>query len=160
MTEKDWSDSDEERSDNQKIEGTEMHLKGCSRQDQSVSRRVVLTEGDRELALGVLHSMTLVDDHVHPLDLAEERLLPNDVLECRDKDLEVAALDLCSRDSTSFDRSLEDDSRDRRRPLLELERPVGDRRERDDDEVGALLLLGFDEEGDERERLDRLSETL
>ena len=56
--------------------------------------------------------------------------------------------------------NLVDDRRNRRSPLLKLERPVCDGRERDDDEVGSVLLLGLDEEGDEGEGLNRLSETL
>jgi hypothetical protein len=120
----------------------------------------VLSQGLRELALRVFHPVALVDDHVDPLDLAEERLLADDVLERRDDDLEVAALDLCGRVAPGLGRALEDDGRDRGRPLFKLERPVGDGREGDDDEEGPPLLLLLDQERDERERLDRLAEAL
>lgn len=68
----------------------ETHLERRSRQDESVPRRVVLRERLRQLGLGVLHPVAFVDDHVHPLDLAEQRLLADDVLERRDDDLELA----------------------------------------------------------------------
>jgi hypothetical protein len=50
----------------------------------------VLRERLRQLGLGVLHPVAFVDDHVHPLDLAKQRLLADDVLERRDDDLELA----------------------------------------------------------------------
>jgi hypothetical protein len=139
----------EEREKRERRKKSKTNLKRRSRQDESVPRRVVLTEGDRELALGVLHSMTFVDDHVDPLDLTEERLFSDDVLERRDEDLEVTTLDSRRGVSSSLGRALVDDGRDGGRPLFELERPVGDGRERDDDEVRALLLLGLDKKGDE-----------
>lgn len=120
----------------------------------------MLRERLRQFGLGVLHPVALVDNHVHPLDLAEQRLLADDVLERRDDDLELARLDPRGRVSTGLGRALEDDGRHCRRPLFKLERPVGDGRQGDDNEERTPLLLLLDQERDERKRLDRLSETL
>lgn len=97
---------------------------------------------------------------MHPLDLSQQGLLPDDILERRDEHLEVARLDLDSGVPSSLRRSLVDYGRDRGRPFLKLECPVGDGGERDNDEVRAVLLLGLDEEGDEGEGLDGFAQTL
>ena len=136
------------------------YLERRSSENEAVARRVVRREGDGELALRVLHAVTLVDDHMDPLDLGEEGTILDDVLVRREEDLEAALTNLPLRLLALRRRALVRDHLDRRRPLFELHDPVGHRRERDDDEEGAVLLLRLDKERDERDCLDRLAESL
>ena len=88
------------------------------------------------------------------------RAVLDNVLVRREEDLELAHLQLVLEGATGCGVALVGDDPDRRGPLGELAGPVGERRERDDDEVRATLALDLDEEGNERDSLDSLSETL
>lgn len=136
------------------------HLERCSGENKTVARGVVRRESNRQFTLRVLHAMSLVDDHVHPLDFGEERSVLDDVFVRREEDLEVALSNLPLRLLPLRWRTFVRDHLDRGRPLFKLHDPVGHRREGDDDEEGAVLLLRFDEERDEGDGLDRFPESL
>ena len=100
------------------------------------------------------------DDHVDPLHPAEVNSILDDVLVRREHDLEVIRPELRLQHLALRRVALIRDHLDTRRPLCKLARPVRHRRERHDDEVRPALLLDLDEVGDERDRLNRLAETL
>lgn len=104
--------------------------------------------------------MTLINNHMQPLDLGEQRAIFDDVLISREQDLEVARANLVLRILALVGGALVGNHLDRGGPFLEFRDPVGHGREGNDDEVGAVLLFGFDEEGNEREGLDRFAESL
>lgn len=104
--------------------------------------------------------MSLIDDHVQPLDLGQKWSILDDVLVSRQENLEVPLSDLLLCRFTLSRSSFVRDDSDGRSPSFEFGNPVRHRRERDDDEVGTGLLLVFDEVRDERESLNRLPETL
>ena len=58
-------------------------------QDQPVFRSVILVERLTQFTLDVFHSVTLINDHVYPLDLAENRSFLDNVLVSRQADLEI-----------------------------------------------------------------------
>lgn len=108
------------------------HLQRGTCQNQAISARIVLRQSLRELAVGVLHTVTFVDDHVDPFVLCEERSVLNDVLVGREEDLERVPLDLVLQTLPDWGRPLVDHHFDARGPLGKLQRPVAERRQRDD----------------------------
>ena len=100
------------------------------------------------------------NDDVEPLDPAQVDTVLDDVLVRGQQDLEVARPEVALQALTLRGVTLVRDRPHAWRPLSELARPVGHRRERYDNEVRAALFLGLDEERDERDCLDSLAETL
>lgn len=163
--------------------GKKTHLKRRSGQDETVPRVVVLRQRDGELGRGVLHAVTLVDDHVEPLGLGEEGSVLHvsrprsalngggrkrgrevthldDILVRRQQHLKVTPPNLTLRRLPLRRRPLVTHQLYARRPFIKLGDPVGHGREGDDDEVRTGLTLLFDQVGDEGEGLDRFAETL
>ena len=97
---------------------------------------------------------------MHPLHLTQNRAILDDILIRRQQHLEVARPDLALQYLPLRRVALVRDHLDARRPLCELARPVRHGRERHDDEVRPALLLDLDKVGNERDRLNRLAETL
>ena len=56
------------------------YLKGSTCQNESISRRVILIKRLAEFRLDVLHPMSLVYNHVDPLDFREQQSLLNHIL--------------------------------------------------------------------------------
>lgn len=102
----------------------------------------------------------LTDDHVHPFHPAQNLAILDNVLVCRQKDLEVAGTDLGLQRSSLGRVTLVSDHLDSRSPLRELAGPVRHCGQRHNDQVGSALAFGLDQEGDERNSLDGFSETL
>ena len=75
--------------------------------------------------------MTFVDDHMMPLNFAENTDFPDDVFVSRQKDLEVNPLDSVGEKLSALFVSLEDKCSNRRCPFREFRRPVGQSRQRD-----------------------------
>lgn len=63
-------------------------------QDEAELGVVILVEGLRQLGLGVLHSVSFVNDHVHPLRTGQIRSISNDELVGGDADLPAWASEL------------------------------------------------------------------
>ena len=104
--------------------------------------------------------------HEHlPLDLAELLDVPQRDLVRRQQNVHLQLLHrrpelVLARDRARGGAADVRDDVQLGRPRLEPRLPGGNRRQRHDDEVGPALLLGLDEERDQRDRLDSLSETL
>ncbi|KAH3666185.1 hypothetical protein OGAPHI_004374 [Ogataea philodendri] len=60
-------------------------------QNQSVSGVVVLLQSERQFRGGILHTVTLIDDHVRPFELAQQRPVSNDVFVSCEQHREVSA---------------------------------------------------------------------
>lgn len=135
-------------------------MKRGTSENQTVARGVISREGNRQLRLSVLHSVTFVDDHMNPLDLGEQRSIFDDVFVRRKQDLELSLANFPLRLFSLGRRPLVRNHLDGRSPLFELHDPIRHRRKGNDDEERTVLLLRFDEEGDEGDGLNRLSESL
>lgn len=121
---------------------------------------IVFVQRLTEFRLDVLHSVTFVDDHVHPSMSSEVNSLSDDILVSDQTDLPVSLLGILDplvQLETFLLVSFHDDRADRWGPSLELEHPVGQCRKRDNDEERSLFVLLLDQVRDERDRLDRLS---
>ena len=136
------------------------HLQRGTRKNQPVPRRVVLVERLAQFRLYILHPVTLVDDHVDPLDLGKHWALLDDVFVRREADGKVVGADAGVRFFALRRRSLEDHDADVGRPALKLHVPVGQGRQGHNDEERPALLFLLDQVRDERDGLDRLAETL
>ena len=128
---------------------------------------VVLCKSLGKLGLRIFHTMSLIylnlisslshpkltilrtNNHVHPAQSAKRRSILDDILICRQQNLELAHPDFLHESTTLGRVAFVRDHLDARSPLCEFARPVRHRRERDDDKVWATLLLHLDEEGDE-----------
>ena len=51
--------------------------------------------------MSVLHSVTLIDNHILPLSFAKKRFVLHDVVECCDKDIELASSEKNQLDHTT-----------------------------------------------------------
>lgn len=102
-------------------------------QNQPIPRRVVLVKRLTEFTLDILHPMTFVDNHVYPLDLAQQRSLLDDVLVRREADLEVERSDLVVLILSLGRGAFENHRSDGRCPFLELHRPIGQGGQGDND---------------------------
>ena len=97
---------------------------------------------------------------MNPSNLSQDWSVLDDVLIRREQHLELAHPDLVLQRTTLLRVALVRDHIHTRCPLRKLAGPICHGRQRDNDEVRATLLLGLDEERDQRDRLDSLSETL
>lgn len=59
------------------------YLEWSTGQDEAIARMVILSQHKRQLGLGVLHSVTFVNDHMHPFDFAQDRAILDDIFKCR-----------------------------------------------------------------------------
>lgn len=75
-------------------------LKWSASEQDSMSRDVLLAQGLSELGLGVLHAMTFVDDDVLPLDLAQGRLVVQDILVRGQYDVELLVFEMLGEDGS------------------------------------------------------------
>ena len=125
------------------------HLEWSTSQNQPVPGRVVLVQCLRQLRLDILHSVSFIDNHVDPFDLGQERSFLDDVFVGRHADLEIARSDTPILLTSSQWGSLEHDSPDSRCPSLEFHCPIGQSRERDNDEKWSWLTLSLDQIGNE-----------
>ena len=87
---------------------------------------VLLAQGRSKFRLGVPHPVTLVDDDVLPLQLAEGRLIVENVLVGREDDVELLVLEELREGRPLVLLALVCDDTNRGRPLLELVNPVLD----------------------------------
>ena len=69
--------------------------------------------------------MSLIDNHVYPLDFTKDGTILDNELISREQDLELTPADLLLVLFSSIRRSLVNNSLDTRRPLLEFIVPVG-----------------------------------
>ncbi len=104
--------------------------------------------------------MTLVNDHMYPLDLRQQRSLLDDILVRRETHLEIGGTQAVVLLFSLSWRAFQDDSSDGRGPSFKLESPVGKGGKGDNDEEGSRLAFPLDKIGDEGNRLDRFPETL
>lgn len=104
--------------------------------------------------------MSFIDDHVSPFQLSQEVLVLDDVFVSREQTLKVSGTKTTSQLFTNSWSTLVDQDGNRRSPFAEFVDPIGKGRKRNNDEERTSLLLAFDKEGDEGDRLNRLSETL
>jgi hypothetical protein len=65
-----------------------------------MSRDVLLAQGLSELRLGVFHAMTFVNDDVLPLDLAQGRLVVQDILVRGQYDVELLVFEMLGEDGS------------------------------------------------------------
>ena len=100
------------------------------------------------------------NDHVNPLDLRQNGPVLDDVLVSCQKDLELVHAQLRLKRTTLSGIAFVGDHANTRCPLGELATPISHCRQWDDDEIRPALSLGFNEEGNERNSLDSLPETL
>lgn len=103
--------------------------------------------------------MAFINDHVEPLNLAEQRPVADDVLKCRQQDLKLAAANVHLHVAPHVGRALVHDLADCRRPLVKLQRPVGQGGQGYDDEVGPILVLALNEIGDQADGLNGFAKT-
>jgi len=75
-------------------------LKRSAGEQDSMSRYVLLAQGLSELGLGVFHAMTFVDDDVLPLDLAQGRLVVQDILVRGQYDVELLVFEMLGEDGS------------------------------------------------------------
>lgn len=110
-----------------------------------MGRVVLLTHRLSKARLLVLHSVTFIDDNVLPDELGKDSLIVHDVLVSRDEDIELLTVnDLGQQGSLRF-LTLVNDNFDIWRPLLELQGPIGYRRQRNDDQEWPIVVLDLDE---------------
>ena len=107
----------------------------------------------------ILHAMSFIDDHVLPGQFGQDGLVLDDVLVGGQQDVELDGPHLILHVAAHNGRSFVADDVDGRRPFLELERPIGQRRQGHDDEERSVILLGLDEVRYEGYRLDRFAQT-
>lgn len=104
--------------------------------------------------------MSFIDNHVDPFDLGQQRSFLDDILVGSHTDLEITRSDstilFLSLEWTTF----ENDTSNGRCPSFEFKSPIGQCRERYKDEERTGLTFLFNQVGDERDCLDRFSETL
>ena len=95
-----------------------------------------------------------------PFDLGQQRSFLDDILVGSHTDLEIARSDstilFLSLEWTTF----ENDTSNGRCPSFKLEGPIGQCRQRNEDEERTGLTFLFNQVGDERDCLDCFSETL
>ena len=101
--------------------------------------------------------MTLVDNHMNPLNLRQQLSVLDDIFVRREEDLEISVLDFDLSSASLGGRTFVRDHSNGRGPFLELHDPVWHCRQRDDDEERSILLFRFDEESDESDRLNSFS---
>jgi len=97
---------------------------------------------------------------VHPFQLTQNISILDNILVRRQEHLELPSSNLALQRPADSGRPFVDESRNRRRPLLELHRPIGQSRERDNDEIRPGLTLTFNQERNERYGLNGFSQSL
>lgn len=102
------------------------YLQWCTSQDESVLCVVVLSEHHSQLGVGILHTMALINNHVQPLHLTENRSILDNVFECCKKHLEIIVADFILEFFTSVWRTLINNSFDGRCPFLEFQCPISE----------------------------------
>ena len=107
----------------------------------------------------VLHTMTFVDDHINPFGLAEDCAVFNDEFVGCKEDLPVLLTDGDGEVSADLRSAFVTDYFDGRCPSSEFESPIGHGTERDDDKERTRSLFLFHQECNERDCLNRFSET-
>lgn len=138
----------------------EIVLKRGARQQQAIAT-VKLAEPLRDLAVLILELVGLVDDDVFPLKLEQLVHAGSHTFERGEADIELARLKVVFQDVLALSlRRDQVEAADLRAPLFELLLPVGDDGLGDYDHEVALDLLELSQEGQERNRLDRLAQSL
>lgn len=110
--------------------------------------------------MGKLWHSGHTDDHVNPAQSTEHRPVLDNVLVCREQDLELAHADLVLQASTLSRITLIRNHLHTRCPFRELAGPIRHRRQWDYHQIRSALLLDFNEKRHERNCLDGLAETL
>ena len=103
--------------------------------------------------------MTFIDDDVLPVQLAQGRLIVQDVLVGRNDDVELLVFEELGECRPLVLLTLVGDNTDGGGPLCELGNPVLDRDQRHNDKVWALVSLISNEICEEGDSLDGLAET-
>lgn len=103
--------------------------------------------------------MPFVDDDVLPLDLAQSRLVVQDVLVSSQHDVELFVFQMLRENRTLILLPLVGDYSDRRRPSFELTHPVVDRCKRHNNQERSFVALVADQISEERYSLDGFAET-
>ena len=112
-----------------------------------------------EFAVMIFHTMTFIDDHVLPRQFGQHRLVPDDVLVSGEQNIELDRSHLVLDVAAHRRRTFVANDVDRRRPLVKLERPIRQCRQRHDDQKRTVVLLGFDQISDQTNGLDCFTQT-
>ena len=108
----------------------------------------------------ILHAVTLVDDHVLPLDLGQGGLVLDDVLVRGEQHVELACLQGGLHLLAVLWRTLVLDLDHTRCPPLELQHPIGERGKWHNDQERTVNALLLHQVGDQRNGLNCFAETL
>ncbi len=104
--------------------------------------------------------MSLVNDQMMPRDPRQNTRFSLNIFESRQKHLEFSSLDTVQQKLSLFLVTFENDRLYSWSPFLRFGGPIGDGRERDEDEERSHFSLLLDEVGNECECLDGFSKTL
>jgi hypothetical protein len=85
---------------------------------------IVLSQYCGQLGLRVFHSVTFINDHVNPSDLAQDRTILNDILKGGQKHLEIAISDFLLQRSARIGRTFVNNGRHRWSPFFKFQGPV------------------------------------
>ena len=122
-------------------------------EEEPMWRRVVRVEIHGELAVVIFHAVALVDDHVLPVDFAEDRLVLHDVLVGGEEDVHLVGFDLRGKLLPHHGSAAVGAHDHGGGPFVEFQLPVGQRGEGHDDEKGAGISLGLHQIGHQADRL-------
>ena len=134
-------------------------LQRSTGENEAEASVVVLSQDGRQLAMRILHAMTLINDHIEPFNLGQETAVLDNVLIGGEHDIEFSVFDLLlnilalSRCSFVFNLN------HRRCPFFKFKAPIGHCGQGDDDKERSVLPLLLHQMSDQRNRLNRLSQT-
>lgn len=123
-----------------------------------MGRDILLAQCLSELGLGVLHPMAFVYDNVLPVNLAESRLVVQNILVGGQHHIELIIFEMLSEDRTLAFLALVDDNSDIRSPGGELFHPVVNRSEGHYSQERSVIPFLTNEVGEERNSLYSLTQ--
>ena len=113
-----------------------------------------------QFAVMILHSVTLVNDHVFPLDLGQHSLILNNILVSSQQHIKLGGLHLVLNGATSLGRAFVGKDNNTRRPLFHFQSPIGKCRQGNNHQVGSVIFLLLHQVSYQSNGLDGFSETL